>query len=151
MYARLKTDSVLQRLDTKQPAKMSSSSSTMLAATRDPVSDSMYPEMRARNLRLRGDYIFLLEQCRTTPAYQVILPTGDHYPAHCEPFTEEDNKGWSTVRRKIRVKRVKTDEELNYEATQMHDYWEAESVDSQSYVLPSGEHNGALFDIGARF
>jgi hypothetical protein len=133
---------------------MSSSNNNflMLAAARYPVSDSMYPEMRARNLRLRGDYVFMLEQCRTNPAYFVRMPNGlDDYPAHCEPFTEDDTKGWITVRRKIRVKRVKTDEELNYEAAQMHDYWEAESVDSQSYVLPSGEHNGALFDIGARF
>jgi hypothetical protein len=63
----------------------------------------------------------------------------------------DDNKGWTIVKRKIRVKRIKSNEQLDYEAEQMHDYWEAESVDSQSYVLPSGEHNGALFDIGARF
>jgi hypothetical protein len=31
-----------------------------------------------------------------------------------------------------------------------HDYWETGSVDS--YTMPlQGEHNGALFDIGARF
>ena len=64
---------------------------------------------------------------------------------------EDDTKGWTTIKRKIRVKRIKTEEELEYEAAQMHDYWEAESVDSLNYVLPAGEHNGALFDIGARF
>lgn len=152
MYARLKTDSILQRICKGPPNRMSSTNNfDMLAAARYPVSDSMYPEMRSRALRLRGDYVFMLEQCRSNPAYQVILPTGDHYPAHCEPLTEDDTKGWTTVRRKIRVKRIKTDEELNYEATQMHDYWEAESVDSIHYALPTGEHNGALFDIGSRF
>ena len=134
---------------------MSSSTNNfaMLAASRYPISDSMYPELRARNIRLRTDYIQLLEECRRSPAYFVRMPNGlDDYPCHCEPFAAEDDlKGWTTVRRKIRVKRVKTDEELDYEAAQMHDYWEAASVDSQSYVLPSGEHNGALFDIGSRF
>jgi len=133
---------------------MSSSTNNfaMLAAARYPVSDSMYPEMRARNLRLRGDYVLMLEQCRSNPAYFVRMPNGlDDFPAHCEPLTEDDTKGWTTVRRKIRVKRVKTDEELNYEAAQMHDYWDAESVDSIHYALPTGEHNGALFDIGSRF
>jgi len=130
----------------------SSTNFIMLAAARYPISDSMYPEMRARNIRLRGDYTHLLEQCRSNPAYFARMPNGlDEYPAICEPFMEDDSKGWTTVRRKIRVKRVKSDEELNYEAAQMHDYWEAQSVDSQSYALPSGEHNGALFDIGARF
>ena len=124
----------------------------MLAAARYPVNDSMYPELRARNVRLRTEYIHLLEQCRSNPAYFVRMPNGlDDYPCHCEPFMEDDLKGWTTVRRKIRVKRVKTDEELDYEAAQMHDYWETTSVDSQNYVLPAAEHNGALFDIGARF
>lgn len=101
---------------------------------------------------LREDYIHLLQQCKSSPAYFARMPNGlDDYPAHCEPYMPDDNKGWITVKRKIRVKRIKSNEQLDYEAEQMHDYWEAESVDSQSYVLPSGEHNGALFDIGARF
>lgn len=123
---------------------MSSSSSSfeMIAFTR-------YPLQSQR--RLREDYIHALEQCRANPAYHVILPTGDRYPALNEPLMEDDVKGWTTVKRKIRVKRVKTDEELEYEATQMHDYWETESVPSINYALPTGEHNGALFDIGSRF
>lgn len=101
---------------------------------------------------LRGDYIHLLQQCKSNPAYFVRMPNGlDDYPARCEPYMSDDIKGWTTIKRKIRVKRVKSNEQLDYEAEQMHDPWEAESVDSQSYVLPSGEHNGALFDIGARF
>jgi hypothetical protein len=115
---------------------------TMLASARYPL-----PSQR----RLREDYIHALEQCRVNPAYQVILPTGDHYPVSSYPLMEDDNKGWTTIKRKIRVKRIKTEEELEYEAAQMHDYWEAESVDSVHYALPTGEHNGALFDIGSRF
>jgi hypothetical protein len=114
----------------------------MLALARYPLSSQR---------RQREDYIHALEECRVSPAYYVILPTGDNWPCSSVPFMPDDSKGWTTVKRKIRVKRIKTDEELDYEATQMHDYWEAESVDSLNYVLPTGEHNGALFDIGARF
>lgn len=124
---------------------MSSSNSSnfeMLAFAR-------YPLQSQR--RIREDYIHALEQCRVSPAYHVVLPTGDRYPAHCEPLMEDDSKGWTTIRRKLRVKRIKSDAELEYEATQMHDYWETESVDSLNYALPTGDHNGALFDIGSRF
>ena len=115
---------------------------TMLASARYPL-----PSQR----RLREDYIHALEQCRVNPAYYVILPTGDQHAVASYPLMEDDTKGWTTIKRKIRVKRIKTEEELEYEAAQMHDYWEAESVDSLHYALPTGEHNGALFDIGARF
>jgi hypothetical protein len=69
---------------------------------------------------------------------------------------EDDIKGWTVVKRKIRVKKVLSEEELEYLAAQMHDNWEAESVDSRGGMLnytsgPVGEHNGALFDIGSRF
>lgn len=114
----------------------------MLASARYPL-----PSQR----RLREDYVHALEQCKSNPAYYIELPTGDHYPITSYPLMEDDNKGWTTIKRKIRVKRVKTEEELEYEAAQMHDYWEAESVDSVHYALPTGEHNGALFDIGSRF
>jgi hypothetical protein len=119
-----------------------SSNFEMLALARYPLSSQR---------RQREDYIHALEECRVSPAYYVILPTGDNWPCSSVPFMPDDSKGWTTVKRKIRVKRIKTDEELDYEATQMHDYWEAESVDSIHYALPTGEHNGALFDIGSRF
>ena len=119
-----------------------SSNFEMLASTRYPL---------ASQRRLREDYLHALKQCKSNPAYYIELPTGDHYPVTSYPLMEDDTKGWTTVKRKIRVKRIKTEEELEYEAAQMHDYWEAESVDSLNYVLPAGEHNGALFDIGARF
>ena len=119
-----------------------SSNFNMLASARYPL---------ASQRRQREEYARALEECKTRPAYYAILSTGDHWPCTSEPFMPDDSKGWTTVKRKIHVKRIKTDEELDYEATQMHDYWEAESVDSLNYALPTGEHNGALFDIGARF
>ena len=109
------------------------------------------------NARLRADYIHALKECKTNPAYQVRMPNGlDDYPCHCEPFMEDDTKGWTTVKRKIRVKKILSEEELEYLAAQMHDNWEADSVDSRGGMLnytsgPVGEHNGALFDIGSRF
>lgn len=121
-----------------------SSSFQMLAAARYPL-----PSQR----RLHDEYIVALQRCKSHPVYYAILPNGlgDH-PALNEPLMEDDTKGWITVRRKIRVKYIKSEEELEYEAAQMHDYWETESADSVHYVLPtSGEHNGALFDIGSRF
>jgi hypothetical protein len=106
-------------------------------------------------MQLREDYIFRLQQCKLNPAYQVILPTGDHYPVTSYPLMEDDTKGWTTVKRKIHVKKVKSDEQLEYEAAQMHEYWETASADSWTMALPvtapTGEHNGALFDIGSRF
>lgn len=127
---------------------MSSSSSNFssLAAARYPFPSQM---------QLREDYIHRLQQCRVAPAYHAMLPTGDQWPCHCEPLMEDDTKGWTTVKRKIRVKRVKSEEQLEYEAAQMHEYWETESADSWVMALPvtapTGEHNGALFDIGSRF
>jgi hypothetical protein len=121
---------------------MSSSNFAMLASARYPLESQRV---------LREDYIHLLQECKSNPAYHARLPTGDLWACNSVPFMPDDNKGWITLKRKIRVKRIKSNEQLDYEAEQMHDYWEAESVDSQSYVLPSGEHNGALFDIGARF
>ena len=119
---------------------------SVLAAARYPLPSQM---------QLREDYIHRLQQCRVAPAYQVILPTGDHYPVTSYPFMEDDTKGWTTIKRKIHVKKVKSDEQLDYEAAQMHDYWEAASADSWTMALPvtapTGEHNGALFDIGSRF
>lgn len=116
----------------------------MLASTR-------YPGASLPMKRMREDYIKALEECKVSPAYYAILPTGDHWSLPSVPFMSDDTKGWTTIKRKIHVKRIKTEEELEWEAAQMHDPWEAESVDSQNYVLPSSEHNGALFDIGARF
>lgn len=126
---------------------MSSSTSSNF----EMIASARYPLQSQR--RLREDYIFALQQCKSNPAYFVRMPNGlDDHPALNEPLMEDDTKGWITVKRKIRVKRVKTAEQLDYEAAQMHDYWETESTDSVHYVLPtSGEHNGALFDIGSRF
>ena len=131
---------------------MSSSNFISMALQRYPVNDSMYPEQRARNLRLREEYVRALEECKVSPAYHIQLPSGDMHPCKCEPFMEDDTKGWTTVKRRVRVKREISDEELEYLASLPNrDYWETGSVDSHSYQLTGGEHNGALFDIGARF
>jgi hypothetical protein len=106
-----------------------------------------YPD----NFTLRQDYIRALEECARSPAYHVLLPGGDRFPCHCEPFMPDDTKGWTVIKRKIHVKKIKTDAQLNYEAAQMHEYWETASADSWTVSAPTGEHNGALFDIGSRF
>lgn len=116
--------------------------------TMETLAKIRYPD----NDRLRKEYIHALQQCKANPAYQARMPNGlDDYPCHCEPFMEDDTKGWTTVKRKIHVKKVLSEEELEHLAAQMHDNWEVESVDSIHYVLPTSEHNGALFDIGSRF
>jgi len=115
--------------------------------TMETLAKIRYPD----NDRLRKEYIHALQQCKANPAYYVILPTGDHWACDSAPFMEDDTKGWTTVKRKIHVKKVLSEEELEYLAEQMHDNWEVESVDSIHYVLPTSEHNGALFDIGSRF
>ena len=122
---------------------------TKLAIARYPATFPASPNTRDR---LRRQYVEGLRECRDRPAYSLVLPTGDHYRAHCEPWTEDDTKGWQVVKRRVRVKRVLSDAELNYMASMpTQDYWETGSVDSYTMPLQGGEHNGALFDIGARF
>jgi hypothetical protein len=106
--------------------------------------------------RLRKEYIRALEECKSNPAYYIILPTGDHWSCSSVPFMEDDIKGWTKVKRKIHVKKVLSEEELEYLAAQMNENWESTSVDSRGGLMnpmtgPVGEHNGALFDIGSRF
>ena len=126
-----------------RPIKMSSSNFASLALQR-------YPS----NFKMQADYIHRLEACARSPAYHVLSPIGE-IPCSSQPLMEDDTKGWTTIKRKIHVKKVKSDEQLDYEAAQMHDYWEAASADSWTMALPvtapTGEHNGALFDIGSRF
>ena len=130
------------------------SSSTNNASTVSAAAAARYP--LPSQIQLREDYIYRLTQCRVAPAYHVLMPNGlEPSPCRCEPFMEDDTKGWTTIKRKIRVKKIKSDEQLDYEAAQMHDYWETASADSWTMALPvtapTGEYNGALFDIGSRF
>jgi hypothetical protein len=103
------------------------------------------------NFTLRQDYARALEECRTNPAYYVRLPSGDMYPCHCEPFMPDDTKGWTTVKRKIHVKRTFTDEELDAEEDTSG--WDDIVHQGRvTYTQSHGyEHNGSLFDIGSRF
>ena len=103
------------------------------------------------NEQLRKDYAFRLEQCKVQPAYHVQLPSGDLYPCHCEPLMEDDTKGWKVVKRRVRVKRAMTNQELD--AEQNTDEWDdVEHYGRATYTnVHNYEYNGALFDIGARF
>lgn len=104
------------------------------------------------NKKDQVEYAVALHNCRVDPAYRVKLKSGEMIPVSSYPLMSWDSKGWTTVRRKIRVKRVKTDEELDYEAEL--DNWEpVEHYGRGTYVDagPALEHNGALFDIGSRF
>jgi len=130
---------------------MSSSTFSTMAETRYPINDSMsFTERNAQRER-QLDYIFALGECRTSPAYQVRLPSGDMWPCHCEPLMEDDTKGWQVVKRKVRVRKTFTDEELD--AEENTDHWD--DIVHQGRVTYTGvaahEHNGSLFDLGSRF
>jgi hypothetical protein len=104
------------------------------------------------NKKDQKEYAEALLECRQHPAYHVLLKSGDIIPISSYPLMHWDNKGWNTVKRKIRVKKVKTAEELDEEADL--DNWEdVEHYGRVTYTntAPAYEHNGALFDIGARF
>jgi len=104
------------------------------------------------NKKDQKEYAEALLECRQHPAYHVQLKSGDIIPITSYPLMHWDNKGWNTVKRKIRVKKVKTAEELDEEADL--DNWEdVEHYGRVTYTntAPAYEHNGALFDIGARF
>jgi hypothetical protein len=107
---------------------------------------SRYPN----NSQMRADYIRALEECRLNPAYYVDSIYG-RIPCACYPLMPDDNKGWTVVKRKVRVKRVKTAEELDEEAD--IDNWDnVEHYGRVTYTSgPVAEHNGSLFDIGSRF
>ena len=104
------------------------------------------------NKKDQKEYAEALLECRQHPAYHLQLKSGDIIPITSYPLMHWDNKGWTTVKRKIRVKKIKTAEELDEEADL--DNWEdVEHYGRVTYtnVAPAYEHNGALFDIGARF
>ena len=98
------------------------------------------------------EYAEALLECRRFPAYHVQLKSGDTIPVSSYPLMHWDNKGWNTVKRKIRVKKFKTDEELDEEA-ELDNWEDVEHYGRATYTQtgPVSEHNGALFDIGARF
>jgi hypothetical protein len=137
------------------PPTVNMSSSTnnfiTMASARYPINDSMSPDERHKQMERREDYIFALEECKANPAYQIRLPTGDMWPCLCEPLMEDDMRGWTTIKRKVRVHKGFTDEELD--AEENTDHWD--DIVHQGRVTYTGptayEHNGSLFDLGSRF
>lgn len=131
--------------------KMSSSTFSTMASARYPINDSMSFSERDAQRERQLDYIFALGECKTNPAYQVRLPSGDMWPCHCEPLMDDDMKGWQVVKRKVHVRKTFTDEELD--AEENTDHWD--DIVHQGRVTYTGaaahEHNGSLFDIGSRF
>jgi len=100
---------------------------------------------------LRKDYARRLEHCNLQPAYHIQLPGGDLYPCRCEPLMEDDNKGWQVVSYRRRVKKVKTQEQLDDDAD-LNNWDDVEHYGGATYVNTNNfEHNGSLFDIGSRF
>jgi len=129
----------------------SSNNFNIMAEARYPItSDMSFTERDAQRER-QLDYIFALGECKTNPAYQVRLPGGDMWPCRCEPLMEDDTKGWQVVKRKVHVRKTFTDEELD--AEENTDHWD-DIVHQGRATYTHGhayEHNGSLFDIGARF
>lgn len=98
------------------------------------------------------EYAVALQACRASPAYQIILKSGDTLPISSYPLMGWDSKGWSVVKSRIRTKRVKCNEELDEEAD-IANWDDVEHYGRATYAhtAPNSEHNGALFDIGSRF
>jgi hypothetical protein len=143
-----------------------SSNFVSMAASRYPISSTMYPELRARNLRLREAYEHALDECRRAPQYTMLTPIGE-MTCTTEPLMEDDTKGWQTVRRCMktcrrqqcracqrgisRKGRIRDADELEEDAN-LENWDDVEHYGRSTYVnAPVFEHNGSLFDIGSRF
>jgi hypothetical protein len=102
--------------------------------------------------KMQSEYNKRLADCKLQPAYHIRLPSGDFHPCDCYPLMEWDTKGWTTIKRKIHVKKVWTEEQLDEEAD-MSNWEDVEHYGRATYTNtgPALEHNGALFDIGSRF
>lgn len=130
---------------------MSSSKFDQMASEKYPFTEEMSVPDRRDQLKKRAIYVQRLEECRTQPAYYVETALGP-MPCLCEPLMEEDTKGWQLVKRKTRVKRVKSHEELEEDAN-LEGWDDVVHYGRVTYtnVGQSYEHNGSLFDIGSRF
>lgn len=102
------------------------------------------------NAQMRADYIRALEECKFNPAYYIDSIYG-RLTCTSYPLMPDDNKGWTIVKSKVRVKRVFTAEELDEEAD-LKNWDDVEHYGRVTYKTgPVAEHNGALFDLGSRF
>jgi hypothetical protein len=125
----------------------------LMANEKYPFTEEMSVPDRRDQLKKRALYVERLQECQDRPAYHVLMPNGlEPSPCHCEPLMEDDTKGWQVVKKKIRVKRAKTHEELE-EAANLDSWDDVIHYGRQTYtnVGQTFEHNGALFDIGSRF
>jgi hypothetical protein len=131
---------------------MSSSKFDQMASAKYPFTEEMSIPDRRDQLKKRAIYVQRLEECKQRPAYAVQLPGGDLYACSSEPLMEDDTKGWQVVKRKFRVKRIKTHEELEEDAN-LEGWDDVVHYGRETYtnVGQSFEHNGSLFDIGSRF
>ena len=100
----------------------------------------------------RREYAMALMECRRDPAYYALTKSGEVIPLSSLPLMQWDTKGWTTVKKKVHVKKVRTSEELDYEAD-LNNWDDVEHYGRVTYThtAPVQEHNGALFDIGSRF
>lgn len=122
-----------------------------MAAARYPINYNAPVSVQRQQEQKQREYLRALDDCRRAPAYHIRLPSGDMHPCHCEPFMPDDVKGWTTIKRKIHVKRTFTDEELD--AEEDTSAWDDIVHQGRvTYTQAHGyEHNGSLFDIGSRF
>ena len=99
----------------------------------------------------RKEYALALMECRANPAYYAQTPIGE-LPANCEPLMSWDSRGWTTITKRVRVKKVKTVMDLEDES-KLENWDDVEHYGRATYVNTERpyEHNGALFDIGSRF
>jgi len=100
---------------------------------------------------MQSKYIDALVDCRLNPGYFAETSIGN-YPCVCRPWMEDDVKEWKVVKRRVYVKKVKSQAQLEYEAD-LKSWDDVEHYGRATYVYthPTNEHNGALFDIGSRF
>lgn len=100
---------------------------------------------------MQANYVNALIDCKLNPAYFAETSFGN-FPCECRPLMEDDVKEWTVVKRRIRVKKIKTQSELE-EESELKNWDDVEHYGraTYAYTQPSYEHNGALFDIGSRF
>lgn len=50
------------------------------------------------NKERRKEYVRALQECKTNPAYSILAPGGVYLPCYCEPYMEDDTRGWQRVK-----------------------------------------------------
>ena len=65
-------------------------------ASFESLAERRYPG--AQNAERRKEYIRALNECKVSPAYSAMLPTGIYYATHSEPYMDDDTKGWQRIK-----------------------------------------------------